>query len=226
MAKKLIQSEIRINWAGEKLYDLKNLIGLANDKALEAAGRESQPDWMRILFRFQDQTHYESIRLVSEFLHHSRSALDYIIFNLARHNEGVEKDGTQYPICDCSKEFQEVVRRKRSPIEFLTKEQRALVERFQPYNRLPVLALLNRISNRDKHREFHISPNEGLRRLVPTAEAQASGRRSVPSDQVGMVFQVSYDILLDDGFPAIETLQKLHTLLGQILDEFDTLLGS
>jgi hypothetical protein len=41
-----------------------------------------------------------------------------------------------------------------------------------------------------------------------------------------MVFQVSYDILLDDGFPAIETLQKLHTLLGQILDEFDTLLGS
>jgi len=225
MVKNLIQSEFRINWAGEKLYELKNLIGLANDKTSEAAAGESQPDWMRVMFRFQDQTHYESIRLVSEFLHHSRSALDYIIFNLACYNEKVEKDGTQYPICECSKEFQEVVRRKRSPIEFLTKKQRALVERFQPYNRLPVLALLNRISNRDKHREFHVSPSEGLRRLVPIAEAQASGRRGIPSDQVGMVFQVSYDILLDDGFPATETLQKLHALLGQMLNEFDTLLG-
>lgn len=221
----LIQSEIRIRWAGKKLDELKELIRVANDDTIEAAARESQPDWMRVLFRFQDQTHDESIRLVSEFLHHSRSALDYIIFNLARHNEGVEKDGTQYPICECAQEFQEVVRRKRSPIEFLTKEQRALVERFQPYNRLPVLALLNRISNRDKHREFHISPSEGLRRLVPIAEAQASGRRSIPSDQVGMVFQISYDITIDKGNPATETLQKLHTLLGQILNEFNTLFG-
>jgi hypothetical protein len=224
MARALIQSEIRIKWAGKKLDELKELIRLANDETVEFAIRECQLDGGKMLFRFQGQTHYESIRLVSEFLHHGRSALDYIVFNLARHNQGREKDGTQYPLCECKKEFEEVVRRKRSPVEFLTKKQVALVERFQPYNRLPVLALLNRISNRDKHREFHLSPSEGMRSLVSVAEAQASGRRSIPSDHMGMEFQVSYDVLLDDAMPAAETLQQLRSLLGQILNQFDALL--
>ncbi|HLI78834.1 MAG TPA: hypothetical protein VKV03_02560 [Candidatus Binataceae bacterium] len=225
MPKIFVEPEIRIKWAGKKLDELKDLIRLANDETNEFAIREREMNGMRMLFRFQDQTHYESIRLVSEFLHHGRSALDYIVFNLARHNTGTEQDRTQYPICDCQKEFEEVVRRKRSPIEFLTEDQVVLVERFQPYNRLPVLALFNRISNRDKHREFHISASEGLRRLVPVAEVQASGRRGIPSDQVGMEFLVSYDVLLDDGMPATETLKQLHSLLGRILNEFNTLLG-
>lgn len=221
----LIESEIRIAWAGKKLDELKALIEFANNDTAEFAIREGEADGMKMLFHFQGLTHDESIRLVSEFLHHGRAALDYIIFNLARHNTGAEKDGTQFPICECGEDFEAVVRRKKSPLEFLTKKQVAAVERFQPYNRFPVLALLNSMSNRDKHREFHVSPSESLRRLVPIAEAEANGRRSIPSNQVGTKFQVSYGVLLDDGMPVTETLQKLHTLLSQILNEFNTLLG-
>jgi hypothetical protein len=220
----LIESEIRIGWARKKLDELKNFIETANQSTADFAVRERQVDGMKMLFHFQDQTHYEAVRLVSEFLLHGRAALDYIIFNLARNNTGREQDGTQFPICERPEDFEEVVRRKRSPLEFLTKEQVALVGRFQPYNRFPLLAFLNRISNRDKHREFHISASEGFRRLVPITEAHASGRRRIPSDQVGMEFEISYDVLLDDGLPAAETLQKLHALLSQILNEFNSLL--
>lgn len=225
MGNVLIESEVRIKWAGEKLGELKALIETANNDTIDFAIREGQTDGLRILFHFQDLTRYESIRLVSEFLHHGRAALDYIVFNVARHNTGGEQDGTQFPICKCQQDFEEVVRRKKSPLEFLNKEQIAVVERFQPYKGFPGLALLNRISNRDKHREFHISPSEGVRRLVPKTEAQAPGRRGLPSDQVGMEFQISFDVLLDDGFPATGTLQQLHSLLRQILSEFDALLG-
>ena len=214
---------IRIGWARGKLDELKTLVKASNQATVDFAIREREMDGIKLLFDFQDRSHYESIRLVSEFLHHGRSALDYIVFNLARHNTGIEQDGTQFPLCEREKDFEEIVRRKRSPLEFLAKEQIAMVKHFQPYDRLPVLGLLNRISNRDKHREFHVSGSEGMRRLVPVTEAKPDGRWRIPSNQVDMEFQLSYDILLDDGVPATETLEKLHTLLSQILNEFDSL---
>ena len=216
------QSEIRLEWAEKKLNELKTLIEVANQETIDFAIRESQTDGMQLVFHFQDRVHDEAIRLLSEFLHHARASLDYIVFDLARHNTSSEQDRTRFPICECSKLFE---KSRKSALKFLTDEQIEVIKRVQPYNGFPVLALLNRISNRDKHREFVLAPSEGLRRLVPIEDTRGCSR-GIPSDQIGMEFHLSYDVLLDDGMPVVETLKKLQTLVGKLLSQLDKLVVS
>jgi hypothetical protein len=218
------QSEIRIDWARKKLDEMKQLIYAGNAETANFAIRENTADGPKLIFRFMDFVQPEAVRLISEFLFHGRSALDYIVFRLAFHNTTREQDGTQFPICDSQQYFEKIRKRRDSPLRHLTGPQIALVERVQPYNGFPVLALLNRISNRDKHREFVLAPAESMRRLVPITDTHGSPR-GLPSNQVGMEYHVIHDVLLDDGTSAIETLRILHTLLSQILNEFDTLMS-
>src|ERR1700736_6632556 len=156
------QSEIRIEWAGKKLNELKTVIYAANAETCDFAIRESTADGAKLIFHFMDQVQLESLRLISELLFHGRAALDYIIFRLAYHNTSREQDGTQFPICDKPKFFEKIRVKRDGPLHHLTSPQVALVERVQPYNGFPVLALLNRVSNRDKHREFALAPAEGM----------------------------------------------------------------
>ena len=180
-------------------------------------------DGPKLLMHFMDRVYYDAIRVISESLFHSRAALDYIVFRLAWHNKGSEQDYTQFPICEHKTYFDKVRTKPNSPMQFLTVEQIAIIEQVQPYNRFPVMALLNRISNHDKHRGFTLTAGEMLRRLVPAADTKGS-RYGVPSEHEGMEYHVLLDVLLDDGMPAVDTLRTLQRLLSQILEQFDALM--
>jgi hypothetical protein len=216
------QSELRIDWAGKKLDEIEMLISASNEETIEFARRESVADGIELLMHFMDRVNYDAVRLISESLFHGRTALDYIVFTLAWRNKGSEQDYTQFPICEQKSHFDKVRRKPNSPLEFLTDEQIGLIESVQPYNGFPVLALLNRISNQDKHRQFALTSGQTLRRLLPKGDTQGS-RYGTPSDREGMEYQVVSDVLLE-GDPAIDTLRTLQKVLRQILDRFDTLL--
>jgi hypothetical protein len=98
--------------------------------------------------------------LVSDCLHNLRSALDNLVFRLAELNLSgpvplnVAKD-LSFPICSSPAAFQQAISRHR--ISGISMAARALVERFQPYNRVntpfrDALTMLSDLQNLDKHR--------------------------------------------------------------------------
>jgi len=228
MSDELDQSRLRIAWAEHKLRELESLIHRASETAaIERARTQPEAERLLILFGFQDQVAYEACRIASEFAHHLRAALDYSIFVASRINSnGIEQEGTQFPINSCADIFK-LNRGKKGCLRFLSDKQIALVESVQPYNGFPLWQFLHRFSNIDKHRKLLETQVIGGIRQVPDTD---TGTALGASNQVGVKFQATHEIhLLDpDGYastlPIQETLEILHSQVANFLDEFDALL--
>lgn len=206
MSDELYQSHLRMVWAQGKINELESLVYRASETALKSSGSQVEAERLLIVFGFQDHVTYDSCRIISEFVLHARAALDYVVFTLSRLNTGVDQDGTQFPINSCPEHFESS---RIGCLRFLTKEQIAVVESVQPYKGFPLMDLLKQISNFDKHRNF-----------VKTS-VMGTVRRS-DTDAETMV--PAFDVLLDDGTPAVETLQILQTHIADLLGRFDTFL--
>jgi hypothetical protein len=89
--------------------------------------------------------------MIGDAVHNIRSALDYLVYELAPPNVR-SKGKTQFPICDTEQKFTNSAYR----IEGITGDERTLIERVQPFRsddpRTDPLVVLNRLSNSDKHR--------------------------------------------------------------------------
>jgi len=224
----LISSEIRIEWAGEKLHQLETFIQGAIDNALQIPASQSNDDRMKLLLDLNASVTPEARRLVSEYALHARAALDYIVFDLALHNHGVEKKHTQFPIHSSPQDFPwkldetTGIRKGIDCVKHLNPEQVALVERFQPYHGFPLLHVLHELSNRDKHRHFVQIGTTGLTSQVPTPSTDpATG-----SAKMEMKLHRSFQVLLADGNDATTSLRILQTQLTQILAAFNKLLDT
>jgi hypothetical protein len=91
--------------------------------------------------------------LIGESLYNLRTALDYLIFELAALDSGADQAGTQFPIFDHQADF---ARRGLAMLPGVSAAHRARIEGAQPYQgpHNDWLALFRTLSNRDKHREL------------------------------------------------------------------------
>jgi hypothetical protein len=87
--------------------------------------------------------------VLGEICYSLRSALDYLVFELARQDSGVIQDHTQFPIDDEPEQF---AKHKCSRLRGLSVTHKAAIERFQPYNGCNWTKVLRDLSNPDKHR--------------------------------------------------------------------------
>lgn len=87
--------------------------------------------------------------LVGEICYNLRAALDYLVFELARHDSGAEQEQTQFLIEDDAAKFRERVPRR---LKGLTPAHVAAIEIPQPYNGCEWTRRLRELSNPDKHR--------------------------------------------------------------------------
>jgi hypothetical protein len=166
---------------------------------------------------FKERLWEIAIRDISEFVFHARVSLDYIVFALARHdNGGAEYKETYFPICKCPHDFES----SRGKIKPLTVEHQTFIEAFQPYFGCDSLLLLNRLSNIDKHRKFVRVGFLGTRAPIPKATSSSS----LDVSEMNMNFRQTFDVVLGDGTPAVEALEIVHSQIVQILDAFNTLL--
>lgn len=119
----------------------------------------------------------ESIALdFGEFLYQLRGALDACVYETACLNTKAQiparPETLEFPICDSPARFEGAQRK----IDQLTSEQRALVERMQPYNapqdlaphEVPfsfnrALGILNDWARKDRHRRLHFAVTFGTR---------------------------------------------------------------
>lgn len=97
--------------------------------------------------------------LVGDFCNNLRSALDHLIWQLWVLQYPEFSERVYFPICDCESNFRRNAPRNIGPRKIdgvsanLTGNQRAIIERQQPYRRgNPILLVLRDVNNYDKHR--------------------------------------------------------------------------
>ena len=86
--------------------------------------------------------------LLGEIAYNLRAALDYLVYELARHDSGAIQQGTQFPICDFKSRFDGM--RDRFLVG-VNAAHRTAIEGLQPYSGCYWTAILRDISNPDKH---------------------------------------------------------------------------
>ena len=89
---------------------------------------------------------------ISDCVHNFRSALDYVVYELARYDSGGKiQSGTQFPIENTRSEF--IGQRKRR-LKGLSNSHVDAIEAYQPYKGVKWTKTLQTISNPDKHRHL------------------------------------------------------------------------
>jgi hypothetical protein len=168
--------------------------------------------------------------IVGEITYNLRCALDYLVFELALLDSGVEQSRTQFPIEDSEESWD-----SRWPrlLKGVNVEHRTRIEGYQPYKRDNWLAWLRDVSNQDKHRQWIITPVEVTgpiywRKGEPGSfdgDARGFVRRTVTTDgrevDVHMYGDLtSYVTLGDGGPPVVEFFQQLKARVAEVLDHF------
>jgi hypothetical protein len=173
---------------------------------------------------------------IGDCVQNLRSALDYLVWELAYLAQGKPpRQLTQFPISTTAKRYFEVGRGQVSP---LLGEHRRFIRKIQPYQsespRSHPLALLNRLSNQDKHRLLHVlaahvrtiseRPDAGPK---PKTIVLPLAYKTIPSilhaidPEVGVIGWISLEFDGEGRSPVFETLTDLIVEVRRILDWFE-----
>lgn len=168
--------------------------------------------------------------LVGETIQHLRTALDYLIYQLAILDSGEIKNGTQFPIEDSAAKFDG---RRRSYLRGVNDSHAEAVERLQPYNGVYWTQRLRTLSNPEKHREpilpvystsMHWNkiriPADIISKIDDGILLEFGGDPNDPTQSATMQLHVVFRIGLDDGKPAVQTLEHIESKVSQTLNEF------
>ena len=151
-------------------------------------------------------------RLIGEVAQNLRVALDYLIYELSCFNIKSTVKQTQFVIVDCEEDFSKEARRR---LRHLTAEQKASVQRLQPYAGCHWTGLLRDLSNPSKHR--HLT---GVRAPVSIRLDRANTDAILAGNLVDMNDYATIQVAFTDGTPVIECLEQLVTDVAQTLADF------
>jgi hypothetical protein len=164
--------------------------------------------------------------LIGEVCYNLRSALDYLVFELAKLDSRKEQSKTQFPIVGAREDF--AANAKGRWLKGLNDAHVAAIEKLQPYSGRQWTRGLRDASNPDKHRHFvktkgdfvinvYSEISDDLDRISFALE------REEPHPIRGKVkvkIQVSGNVAFDDGTPILETLDKISREVANTLNAF------
>jgi len=178
--------------------------------------------------------------LIGEFIQALRRSLDYLIYELARLDSGVEQHGTQFPIDDRKDVFwaRLAPNKKRSMPHLIGIDPKhaVVIERYQPYNGVDWTKALKSISNPDKHRHltignFKTSERVGLPQhrtdQALTITRTRDGFTAIwnPDGRVQMQLHFSVFVAFEDETPIYQTLNQIKAEVRNVLEEFRPCFG-
>jgi hypothetical protein len=165
--------------------------------------------------------------LVGEICYNLRSALDYLIFELAKLDSGSVQSGTQFPIMDAKNDFN---RRRTTFLKGVNASHTATIEGLQPYMGCNWTSRLRDFSNEDKHRQFVVGGGQTQITVWSALDTDLSKIRGMTFDRtavhpatganVPVKVHVAGTVTFDDGSPILETLQKLKRDVADCLAGF------
>lgn len=153
-------------------------------------------------------------RLIGDVVQNLRTALEYLIFELARVDSGGVVDNTQFVIADSEKNF---ISEKTRRLRGLSADHVADIERLQPYNGCQWTQFLRDISNPAKHQ--HLT---GLKHPTVVSIDSGNTERILAGKRVAVEDYTSVQIMFSDGPPVIDGLEQLISDVAHTLDAFES----
>ena len=164
MAGSIAEVVYKVEWAGKHLERLALVIGgylQGQERPVPVLNR--QGDGRTVLFEIPNlpSPPPEIALVMGDCLYSLRAALDYLVWQLVLANDGTPTERTQFPIYDSQVDRHGTPRRIH--VEGgIHPDALATLERLQPYHRAErpeahPLAILQRLSNIDKHRRLHVT---------------------------------------------------------------------
>ncbi len=150
--------------------------------------------------------------LVGETIYNLRAALDYLVYELARHDAKRIVDGTQFPIESREESFKG---RRNTWLKGISDDHVTAIERLQPYKGCNWSSLLRDLSNPDTHRHLTAVKNP-----IVVSPSPGSTEAINAGQTVDVKDDVSVSIVLHGGTPVVEALQQLQSEITQALDAF------
>jgi hypothetical protein len=158
--------------------------------------------------------------IVGEIIYNLRAALDYLVYELACFDSKQEIEGTQFPIEDSSKKFDDRIctietKRKGTYLRGVSSEHITALRKLQPFNGCRWTGQLRNISNPDKHRRLTVVDSP----IVVGSEVDST--EALLADQSVKVRDVfSFEVIFPDGTPVLETLERFIFKVMETLDSF------
>jgi hypothetical protein len=218
----------RVRRAGEHLEEMKRAIDEAVRRQANAVPIEYEADPPHRFKRQLPPETFYGMRisvLFGEVCYNLRSALDYLVYQLAELDSGSAQDGTQFPIVDAPEDFQ---RNAARWLRHISPAHVAAIERLQPYKGCDWTRRLRDCGNLDKYRKFvqhlgqstitiHNGFETDLRRIIG-----AVPRRAIHPvhGEVDVKVHVSAKITLSDGSSVMEAMEEAHRGVAQTLAYF------
>jgi hypothetical protein len=156
------------------------------------------------------------IRIIAgEAINCFRSALDYLIGQLAILDSGKRQERTQFPITSAPKQFKEC---RGSSLKGISDAHIAAIEKLQPYNGCGWTQYLAFLSNFAKHDDL-ILLKHGV--LVTTEKLPIDPADPDPfKHRMRVDFENVIQIDLSEGLPVINVLEILKSQVTHTLDAF------
>ncbi len=163
--------------------------------------------------------------VVGEICYNLRSALDYLVFHLAELDSRIQQEGTQFPIVDTRKLFQD---RIATWMKGINSSHVAVLERLQPYNGCNWSKRLRDLSNPDKHRELvrhigesritvHLEEGKNLSGIHGVVRQATHPTRGV----VDVKVHVALGVAFSDGSPVVQTIEEIQAGVAHTLADFN-----
>jgi hypothetical protein len=166
---------------------------------------------------------------VSDCVHNLRAALDYLVYELARHDSGEFQDGTQFIVEDVKFDAHNPKRgfdaRAKVYLKGISDDHVRRLEEFQPYMGCKWTKTLVQISNPDKHRQLTPIKDLGGRTIQMELGAIASPRKDGKRLPTGQTLHLdprqAIRIQLPHGNVAVlVTLYDLKTAVTETIGSF------
>ena len=221
----------RVRRADEHLAELQREIAIVFEKQAYAVpfDLDTKPPHGAINVRLPPETFF-GMRigtLTGEIFYNLRTALDYLIFELAKLDSGGDQSGTQFPIMDAPQDF--AGRGTTVFLKGVNATHVACVERLQPYNGCNWTRRLRNSSNADKHRHFipsvgysQITVHSGLERgdLDRMQGIERKAMHPLTGSEVNVKVYIAGEVTFDDGEPIVDTIEVIKAKVAQTLADF------
>lgn len=214
-APSLINTRLKVEQATVRFGELQEQTTRFTDSELKHAEVKLNPDpGVPFSFGRPDSPIPPTIPLLcGEVVQHLRSALDYLVYELALLDSGHVNERTQFPIEDDEKRFWKS--RRDTFLAGLSDEHVAVIEKVQPYQDVTWTRTLRDLSNADKHRTLVITGHNTA--LEATLE-------SVPGDDgelaVKLTTQIRIYLCFASGDDIITTLATLQSGVRDVIEKF------
>ena len=221
----------RVRRADEHFAELRREIAIVFEKQANSVGIQFDPNppYRIVKVWLPPETFFGMHigTLTGEIFYNLRTALDYLIFELAKLDSGIEQSGTQFPIMDAPQDF--AGRGTTFFLKGVNATHVACIERLQPYNGCNWTRRLRDSSNADKHRHFipsvgnsRITVHSGVERddLDRIQGFERKAMHPLTGSEVNVKVYIAGEVTFDDGEPIIDTIEVIKAQVAQTLADF------